>query len=405
MNNQPNTPSTPPAGSTFPGRLIFIGVATRIFIDTSVQIFFPYLGFIAQGINASEQLLSRLVGLRALTGLLSPVFGNIADRRGYRLVMSLGLLSGGVGYLIVGLSRSWPMMAVGLFLAGIGTFAFVPNLSAYLSGQLPFQWRARGLGMVEYAWALAGIVGLSGIGWLIEWTSWRVPFFILGAILIVASALYQLLPATKGAARRERPSTGRWWVSDFFDLGANARSAWVVMIGGLCIGIAGFSLLLVHGIWLQSTFGLSAGELGGVAFVLGFSDLVGSGLVSLIGDRLGKRRSVLLGAAAAVVGFLTLPVISVTLTTAVVGIFIARSSFEFALVGNIILLSEQAPEQRGKVLTLGSAIGLLGSVLASFFAIDLYQAFGITAIGIVGAAALLLAIALVGLMGRESADG
>lgn len=402
-DNQPSPAAPRPAEDKFPGRLIFIAVITRTFIDTSVQIFFPFLGFIAQGANTSEQLLSRLVGLRALTGLLSPVFGNIADRHGYRLVMSFGLFSAAIGYIIVGLSRSWQVLAIGLFFAGVGTFAFGPNLSAYLSGLLPFRWRSRGLGMVEYAWALAGILGLSGIGWLIEWTSWRVPFYLLGGILLAASALYQLLPATE-AVRVSRPPTGRFWVNDFFDLGPNARSAWAVMLTGMGIGIAGFSLLLTHGVWLQKSFGLSPGELGGVAFFLGISDLAGSGMVSLVGDRLGKRRSVLFGSAISAAGFLVLPLFGATLISAVVGIFIARSLFEFAIVSNMVLLTEQAPDQRGKVLTLGSAIGLLGSVFSSFFAIDLFNAYGIGGVGTVGAVTLLAAAGLVLFAARESAD-
>lgn len=387
----------------FPGRLIFIAIVTRIFVDTSVQIFFPFLGFIAQGINTSEQLLSRLVGLRAITGLLSPIFGHIADQRGYRLVMSGGLLASGIGYLIVGASRTWQLMAVGLFLAGLGTFAFGPNLSAYLSGQLPFQWRSRGLGMVEYAWALAGIIGLSTIGWLIEWTNWRVPFFILGAILIVASGLYQLLPATEDKHPQSSPTIPSGSLRIFFDLGSNARSTWAVIGAGFFIGTAGFSLLLTHGVWLQTSFGLSPGDLGVIAFFLGLADLIGSGLVSLIGDRVGKRRSVIGGSAVAVAGFLLLPLFSGTLIAAAAGIFVARSAFEFSIVANMILLSEQAPDQRGKVLTLGAAISLLGSVLASLFAIDLLNAASIRGISLVGAAMLLGSVVLIRGFARESA--
>lgn len=390
------------SGNQFPSRLIFIAVVTRVFIDTSVQIFFPYLGFIAQGVNTSERLLSRLIGLRSFTGLLSPIFGNIADRHGYRLVMSGGLLASGVGYLIVAASSSWPVMAAGLFLAGIGTFAFGPNLSAYLSGQLPFHLRSRGLGMVEYAWALAGILGLSLIGWLIELTNWRVPFVILGVVLLIASGLYQLLPAAESRSQqRKKPASSS--ITSFFDMGHNARSTWSVMAAGFCIGIAGFSLLISHGVWLQNTFGLSAGNLGVVAFFLGLSDLLGSGLVSLIGDRLGKRRSVLIGSTLGLIGYLMLPLFETTLIMAVIGIFIARSSFEFSIVGNMILLSEQAPDRRGKALTLGASFSLLGSVLASFLAVELLNMFGILGISLFGASTFTAAIFLTRAFVRESA--
>ena len=47
---------------------------------------------------------------------------------------------------------------------GLGIACFVPNLHAYLSARLPYSLRARGLGMVEYSWALTGIIGAVALG-------------------------------------------------------------------------------------------------------------------------------------------------------------------------------------------------------------------------------------------------
>ena len=40
--------------------------------------------------------------------------------------------------------------------------------------------------------------------------------------------------------------------------------------------------------------------------------------------------------------------------------------FEFNIVSHFPLLSEQAPAQRGKVMTLGSAFSLIGGTVAGF---------------------------------------
>ena len=50
------------------------------------------------------------------------------------------------------------MVVAGMMLAGLGIGIFVPNLQAYVSGKLPYTLRARGLGMIEYSWALTGII-------------------------------------------------------------------------------------------------------------------------------------------------------------------------------------------------------------------------------------------------------
>ena len=85
-------------------RLLGIGLATRLVVDTGVQIFFPFLPIIAQGMGLSTVVLGRLVSLRSLTGLFSPLFGTMADQRGYRFTMRLSLLLAGVGFCAIGLS-------------------------------------------------------------------------------------------------------------------------------------------------------------------------------------------------------------------------------------------------------------------------------------------------------------
>jgi predicted MFS family arabinose efflux permease len=72
--------------------------------------------------------------------------------------------------------------------------SFVPTLQAYLGASLPFAQLARGMGMLEYSWALTGIVGLSLMGLLIAATNWRVPFFVLSVGLVVALFIFRTLP-------------------------------------------------------------------------------------------------------------------------------------------------------------------------------------------------------------------
>lgn len=156
-------------------------VSTRFFIDTGIQIFMPFLPVIAAGLGVDIITMGRLVSLRSATGLMAPLFGVMADRRGYRTVMRLGLMLNAVGFLLIGLSVNLPMAVVGMLLTGMGTFAFLPSIQAYVSARLPYAIRGRGLGILEYAWALSGIGGLFLAGLLIAATSWRVPFYLLSA--------------------------------------------------------------------------------------------------------------------------------------------------------------------------------------------------------------------------------
>ena len=177
-------------------RLIGTGISTKLLIDIGQQIFNPFLPVIAAGLGMDVVTLGRLVGLRSFMGIFAPVSGELADRWSYRLVIRISLWLNAAGFLLVSLGQGVWTTAAGMILAGLGVGAFVPTLQAYVSGHLDYSIRARGLGMLEYAWALTGIVGLSLVGVLIEWTSWRTPFLLLAGGMVIMSFVFAGMPAT-----------------------------------------------------------------------------------------------------------------------------------------------------------------------------------------------------------------
>ena len=70
---------------------------------------------------------------------------------------------------------------------------------------------------------------------------------------------------------------------------------------------AAVQFMIIYGAWLSDEYGLTAGQLGTVALVFGLFDLTASVSVSLFVDSIGKWRSVLLGACAALAGYILIP--------------------------------------------------------------------------------------------------
>jgi predicted MFS family arabinose efflux permease len=385
-----------------------MSVTTRLLVDTGTQIFLPFLSIIAAGLGVSVVTLGRLVSLRSAVGLSSPLFGVLADRMGYRPVMRFTLLLLALGSLLVGASPNVGVAAAGVVLMGLGSASFVPTLWAYLSARLPYARRAQGLGIVEYAWALAGIVGLFLAGQLIAVAGWRAPFFVLSAGLLVAWAIFGTLPAArKDAPPHTAEPLGDWreWprrARAFFKLGSSSRSAWSAVLATGLNFFAAMHVLIMYGGWLHREYGLGPAQLGTVALLAGLADLCGSGLVSLVSDRLGKRRSVLLGTSGALLAYLLLPFLNTSVAAAVASIVLARFCFEFTIVSNIPLLSEQVPVQRGKVLTLSVASGLIGNTLAGLTGPWAYTRYGVWGLGPVAALVAASALAVVARFVREA---
>lgn len=367
-------------------RLMAISIVARLLIDSSSQMFNPYLPIFAAGLGTTVVVMGRLVSVRSVMGLVAPLFGAYADRHGYRQVMRLGLLGAAMGLAVVGASPNIAVAALGMALMGLGTAAFVPTLQAYLSTRLPYHERARGIGILEYSWALTGIVGLSLMGLLIDATNWRVPFFVLAAGILIMSWVFGALPSARqgelpAAPSRQRPATPRHvQFREFFRLGDNARSAYSLIAASTATFFAAMLVMIVYGAWLADEYGLGPSQLGSVALLFGCFDLVASVSVSLFTDRIGKRRSVIWGVAGSLIGYLLIPWLNVGLIPAILATALARGFFEFAVVSNIPLMSEQVPAMRGKVMTLGSAAALGASTIAVFVAPALYIATGIAGV-------------------------
>lgn len=385
-------------------RLIGTGIGAKLLVDIGQQIFNPFLPVISAGLGIDVVTMGRLVGLRSLMGIFSPLAGEAADRTSYRLVIRFALLLNAAGFLCVGMSDNMWVTVLGMILAGLGANAFVPMLQAYVSGHLAYGVRARGLGMIEYAWALTGIVALPLIGFLIAWTSWRVPFLILSAGMVAMSFVFALMPATHG---REgvSPGTGelaRSSLPGFFRFHENMRSTYATIAAGGLSYFAAMQVMIAHGAWLANQYGLGPAQLGMVAFVLGWFDLAASVSVSLFTDRIGKRRSVLFGITGSLIGYILMPFLNFNMAMAIVAIGVARMCFEFNIVSHFPLLSEQVPAQRGKAMTLGSAVALVGATVAGFSGPWLLVNVGVAGLAWVSAAAVVAALVIVVLLVRDS---
>ncbi len=388
-------------------RLIGTGIGAKLLVDIGQQIFNPFLPVIAAGLGLDVIALGRLVGLRSLMGIFSPLTGAVADRTSYRLVIRVALLLNAAGFLLLGFSQNLAMTVVAMILAGLGTGAFVPNLQAYVSSHLAYSIRARGLGMIEYSWALTGIVGLSLVGVLIALTSWRTPFFLLAIGMVGMSFVFAAMPATHTPAAPSHPlrSDGAapgWAPLAFFRIDQNARSTYATIFAGGLSYFAAMQVILAHGVWLQEQYGLGPAQLGLVAFVFGCFDLAASVSVSLFTDRIGKRRSVLLGIGGSLFGYLAMPFFNSSLALAVASIAVTRMFFEFNIVSHFPLLSEQAPAQRGKAMTFGSAFALLGGTAAGFTGPWLLINIGVAGLAWLSAAVVAAALVTVLLFVREA---
>ena len=368
----------------------------RTAINTSFRIIYPFLPSIARGLGISLAAASGLVTLRVVAGLGAPFLGPLADRYGRRRVMEVALFLFTLASLLLAGIGTLPAAALAFALYGIAKALYDPAVHAYVGDQVAYSERGRAIGIVELSWSSAWLLGVPASGLLIDRFGWRAPW----AALIVLGLLgvwltHAGLPSgTRPAAREDSRPFVASMITTWRDL-LRRRSVAVLLLTSLLLTLAIEIPFIVYGAWLETTFELSLSTLGLASIVVGVAEATAELGTTVITDRLGKRRSVLVGLLGLAASLVVLPWLSgLGLAAALAGVFFMLLTFEFGLVSLLPLATELAPDARAALLSLNVTALSLSRILGAFVGGWLWQWQRIALHAGVGAACALVAALL-----------
>lgn len=337
-----------------------------------IPVFLPTLG---RAFGATTTQLTTVLGVGEFAGLSTVFVGRHLDRRRERtvMIMALGLVAASA---LIALGGSLASFAVSYFVLVLGVSNLTVAGQAWISHRVDYRWRARSFGLFETSWAIALLIGAPLVAVLINNFGWRGPFVAV-AIAAVLAAIVVAFTLPKGPEITATP------VVDEGHRTAPARPArisgraWLVMIGSASTAMAGLSVFVISGSWLDDAFGVSTGGIGVVAMAFGATELISSLGSAAFADRVGKLRSTLAGLMMLVAGLGVMVVADDRLWMGIVGILAFLLGFEFAFVTSLSLVSEAMPDARGTTLAVGNAVGTVargGGAVASGW---LYGSYGI----------------------------
>ena len=257
------------------------------------------------GDSASAAAICGLFGtvFSAMQFVFAPLLGALSDRFGRRPVILLSNLALGVDYAIVALAPTVRWLFVGRALAGICGASYTPA-GAYIADVTPPERRAAGFGLISAAFGFGFVVG-PALGGLAGSVNPRLPFWI-AAGLSMANTLYGLLVLPESLPV-ERRAPFQW-------KRANPVGALMLLRQHAhVLGIAGvvFLAAIAHEVqpslfvlYTDYRYGWDTRTVGLVLAAVGvLSAVVGAGLVRVVVERLGERRTLLLGLAFGACGF------------------------------------------------------------------------------------------------------
>lgn len=344
----------------------------RTILNTMHRMVYPFLAVFARGLGVDITALSAVVTLRSFVGMFAPVLGSIADQRGRRFGMLLGISMFSVGMGLVAIHPSFLTFSIAILLAILGKYLFDPSMQAYFGDRVHYERRGTALAVTEVAWSLAFIAGVPLAGYLISSYGWSAPFPLFAGLGLGMFAVIWWMIPRDDPLRRHMATTS---VKNVRAVLTNVPALAGVFIA-LWASAANELVNLIFGVWLEDSFGLKIAALAGASAVIGLSELSGEGLVALTTDRLGKPRALALGLTGNILAALLLPIIGRTAFGALTGLFLFYITFEYLMISHIPLMTEVMPEARTTLLSFNVAGHSIGRAIGALLAAFIYQNVG-----------------------------
>jgi len=362
----------------------------------------PFLPTLERAFGATTTQLTTVLGVGEAAGLSTIFVGRHLDRGRERTVMiaALGLVGASAVLALVGTVTTF---AISFFVLVLGVSNLTVAGQAWISHRVDYRWRARSLGLYETSWAIALLAGAPIVALLINVFGWRGPFVAIAVACVLAALLVATtLPAPTPAPHIDRLDASNPTRAHADGAGgavavdaASASitiTAWLVMIGSATTAMAGLSVFVISGTWLDDAFGVSTGGIGAVAMLFGATELVSSVGSAVFADRLGKLRTTLGGLGALLVGLAVMVGADDRLWAGIIGLVVFLLGFELAFVVSLSLVSESMPDARGSTLAVGNAVGTVARASGAVLSGWLYGIHGVEGTAVLAATAAVVAM-------------
>jgi predicted MFS family arabinose efflux permease len=375
-----------------PSLALQIGVASlcRFFLNTARRFPYPFAPALSRGLDVPLAAVTSLIAVNQVTGLLSLIFGPLADRWGSRtmLLAGLGFLSAG---MLGGALFPWYVVVLaGLFLAGLGKSMYDPALQAYVGERVPFRRRGLVVGFMETVWAGSTLVGVPLIGLLISRYGWRAPFFVLGAFALLGlGTLFVTIP---GGGDGRGPDRAQFGMLSAWKKLLHQKPGLGMLGFAFFISLANDHFFVVYGAWMEQSFHLTVVALGMTTTIIGGAELLGETLTASLGDRIGLHRSMTIGLVLSTLSYLAFPAVQHSLPGALGVLFALFLFTEFAIVAALSVSTEVMPDARATMMSGYLAAASLGRVIGALIGGLVWTLGGIAAIGAVSASINALAL-------------
>jgi predicted MFS family arabinose efflux permease len=231
------------------------------------------------------------------------------------------------------------------------------------------------IGITELAWAGSTLIGIPVAGVVIERFAWQTPFLIIGCLSLASFWIVLILIPKDQQDSESRRNPSQLWTNWKRILKNRQVLSMVAFV--FFMSIANDNLFVVYGAWLEQSYDLSLAAIGFGTVFIGLSELLGEGCTVFFSDRIGLKRSVIIGTALCTAAYFLLPVLNTGLSPVLAGLFMIFFTFEFTIVTSMSLSTELVPELRASTMSAFFAFAGLGRVVGAFSGGMIWSCYGL----------------------------
>jgi predicted MFS family arabinose efflux permease len=355
------------------------------------------LNDMARSLQVSVSLAGQLIAIAAATMALgAPLMAGWVAGFDRRRLLALSLLWFAAGH---GLSACmpdyatlWPVRAITMLAAAV----FTPQAAAAIGFMAAPQERGRAITFIFLGWSVASVLGMPMSAWLGETFGWRVAFFTVAALAMIAAVwVFAVLP---NGIRPAALSLRAW--KDVF---TSPLLMAIVLVTALS-GAGQFTLFSYFTPYYKQTLGSSTGQITFLLMWFGAFAFIGNLVLTRVIDRVGPNLAVAVAMGLMATSLLLWPLgtsvtsVAVVLVPWALGCFSSNSTQQARL-------GMTAPALAPALMALNTSAIYLGQAMGASSGGWLIAHFGFAPLHWVGLVWLAAAITLSLWAGRRAVKG
>lgn len=353
------------------------------FTSASISLVMPFMALYVQKLgargNAVELFTGLSIGISALaSGLVAPIWGRLADQYGRRVMMiRASIVMTFTMSALAFVPNVWWLLVMRLL---NGIFAgYIPNSTALIASQIPREKSGYALGILSTGMIGGSLIGPSIGGFFAQIVGMENVFLITGSILLLVTVL-TIFFVKEDFTRIEKVDL--LTTKQVFERVPNQQILYGLFITSFILQLTVQSVSPILTLYIRQLNGHSGNLLmisGFIVSAVGLSEMLSSGTLGKIGDKIGSHRLIIIGLVYSLVVYVPMAFVKTPLQLGILRFLLGFGSGALVPSVNSLLSRITPPEGISRIfsfnqmfMNFGQVAGpLLGSAIAGYIS---YQA-------------------------------